>query len=388
MISLSPPKKIPTLPYRFYFLPVLYCTVTGLASNVYLGLVHFWNYTDIGFASICAISKSINCDTVAQSSYSVLLSMPVAIWGFFVFLLLFQLLMNTRDKRNMGLWLPIFYLGLACSVVSIYFGYVSARKIHTYCIFCLLSYLCFFCITFLAFIIIRRFHVPTRMLVKSCCDFFRSRANLSVLVLLFGSLALLQWKLPHYWEFSQYPIPSAVATGRTETGAYWIGANHPKLTIEEFSDYMCFQCGKMHIFLRNLVYAHPDTIRLVHHNYPMDHLYNPLVQEPFHIGAGQMALIALYAGSKDKFWEMNDELYRTVREDRPDSLNLQTLANRIGLPVQEISQAFTDPELLHLLSDDIKKGLIHRIGSTPSYIINGKVYSGTIPLEILSKLEP
>lgn len=288
----------------------------------------------------------------------------------------------------MDLWWLTFGLGLACCAVSIFYGYVSAQKIHSYCIFCLLCYLCYFSITFMAFIIIRRFHIPPGSLLKSSGSYFRARSNLLVLATLLGSLILFQWKLPHYWEFPQHPIPSTVSTGQTATGAHWIGASHPTITIEEYADYMCFQCGKMHIFLRNLVNRHPEELRLIHHNYPMDHLFNPLVKQPFHVGAGQMALLALYAGSKNKFWEMNDELYRIVREDKPDGIDLKPLADRIGLPRKEIALAFSSPEYLRLLSNDIQQGLQHRITSTPSYVINGKVYPGTIPLEILSKLVP
>ncbi len=116
-------------------------------------------------------------------------------------------LVNTRGQRNMGLWWLIFGLGLACCAVSIYYGYVSAQKIHSYCIFCLLCYLCYFAITFLAFIVIRRFHIPLGGLVKTGGSCLRSRSNLLLLATLLGSLMLLQWKLPHYWEFSQGSNP-------------------------------------------------------------------------------------------------------------------------------------------------------------------------------------
>ena len=387
MAFLHSEKEHPRLPYTFYFYPVCLLILTGLGSCLYLGIVHFRNYTDLSFASICALSRSINCDTVAQSSYSILLSLPVAVWGFFAFLFFGLLLVNTRGQRNMGLWWLIFGFGLVCCGVSLYYGYLSAQQIHSYCIFCLLCYLCYFAITFMAFIVIRRFHIPIGALVKSGGSCLWSRSNQFLLVILFGSLMLIQWKMPHYWEFSQGPILSTVSTGQTETGAHWLGASHPRLTIEEYSDYMCFQCGKMHIFLRSLVNKYPDKIRLIHHNFPMDHLFNPLVKQPFHVGAGQMALLALYAGSKDKFWETNDELYRIMREDKSDGIDLQALAARVGLPRDEIAQAFSNPDYLRFLSNDIQQGLQHQITSTPSYVINGKVYTGIIPLEIFSELD-
>ena len=95
----------------------------------------------------------------------------------------------------------------------------------------------------------------------------------------------------------------------SEDGHPWIGAENPILTISEFSDYMCFQCKKMHFILRQLVQSYPDRIRMIHRHFPMDHAYNPLVKDPFHSGSGQMALIALYAQTKGQFWKVNDYLF-------------------------------------------------------------------------------
>ncbi len=93
------------------------------------------------------------------------------------------------------------------------------------------------------------------------------------------------------------------------------GSETPKIIITEFSDYLCFQCRKMHTALRLLVDHYPDRIRLIHRHFPMDHEFNPLVKEPFHGGSGKMALIRLYAHQKDKFWEINDLLFKIAAEE-------------------------------------------------------------------------
>jgi protein-disulfide isomerase len=313
--------------------------------------------------------------------------MPVAFWGLLAFLSFALLVGNTRGQRAMGLWWVIFGFGLLCSIISLYYGYIAAHTIHSYCIFCLLCYLCYFAITFYAFIIVRRYHIPLGICGRDCKNFLYLQINRMLLAILLSSFLLLYWKIPPYWQLTYNPTATTVATGRTETGAHWIGASDPELTIEEYADYMCFQCGKMHYFLRNLVNSYPDKIRLVHHHFPIDHQYNPLVKEPFHVGAGQMALLAIYAGTQNKFWEMNDELYHIMREKHQDSLDLKDLADRVGLSQEEITQAFTNPEHLQSLAKDIEQGLQQQISSTPSYVISGKVYAGTIPTETLNKIK-
>jgi len=99
--------------------------------------------------------------------------------------------------------------------------------------------------------------------------------------------------LPRYWIFT-YPVPSEnVSSGITPEGNPWLGAKNPILTIEEFTDYQCFQCSKMHLMLRLLVNRHPRKLRLVHHHYPMDSEFNYiLVKKPFHEGSGKLAMLA------------------------------------------------------------------------------------------------
>lgn len=91
--------KQKTLPYRVYTVPILILAAIGIAASAYLALSHYRNYTDIGYSSFCAISKSINCDTVSQSPWSILLGLPVALWGvlgYTIFFFLLYLLKSTH----------------------------------------------------------------------------------------------------------------------------------------------------------------------------------------------------------------------------------------------------------------------------------------------------
>jgi protein-disulfide isomerase len=172
-----------------------------------------------------------------------------------------------------------------------------------------------------------------------------------------------------------------IRTGITEEGHFWIGAEKPVLDIMEFTDYQCFQCRKMHYYLRELVARHPDKLRLTHCNFPMDQEYNPIVTEPFHVGSGRMALLAIHAAVKGKFIELNDLLFVMAASGKP--IDLTEVAIKTGIDLHELQLALThEPYMRHLLRD-IRLGMKLRIYGTPSYLINGKVYEGNIPAEIL-----
>lgn len=68
-------------PYFYYTTAIKFISCIGIIISIYLSYNHYKNYTDPWFASICAISKSINCDTVAQSKFSILFSVPLGFWG-------------------------------------------------------------------------------------------------------------------------------------------------------------------------------------------------------------------------------------------------------------------------------------------------------------------
>nr|WP_320012038.1 thioredoxin domain-containing protein [uncultured Desulfobulbus sp.] len=199
--------------------------------------------------------------------------------------------------------------------------------------------------------------------------------------LIMGLIATQQF-IPQYWHYFPPPLSQTLPHGLTEDGHPWIGAKNAVLTIHEYTDYQCFQCSKMHLFLRQLIAAHPDTIRLVHHNYPMDHAFNTIiVPEPFHIGSGKMAMISIFAASRDTFWEMNDALYAMGRKKEP--FNTRKLAKMTGMRAGTLAAATRSPGIRNVLLSDIRQGMKLEIIGTPTFVIDDNVYTGVIPAEIL-----
>ena len=380
-------KHSPPLAYPFYYIPVLIITLTGFFDSVYLSISHYRNYVDMGYQSFCAISRAINCDTVSQSPYSIFLGVPVPIWGvlaygFFLFLLGFAWPKSPNYKRT---WTLMMLISFAFSIYSIVLAFVSSYLIHSYCIMCILSYAINLALLFYTWMIRKRF----------ACESFFTSLTLDVRYLLgfskvtipvasaFSACSLVMiLTFPPYWHMNPPVLAMNTPTGITADGYPWIGANNPELVITEFSDYRCFQCKKMHYFLRRLIEIHPDKIRLIHRQFPMDDIINPLVKEPFHAGAAKLAILAIYATEKDKFWEMNDYLFNISKEI--EVLNIRKIADKTGLELHDMQYVFRDKRLWNILWKDIKEGIeVHQLTGTPGFIINGQTYLGQIPAHIL-----
>ena len=381
--SLTKKTSLP-LPFPCYFWTVMVITLLGLAAAVSLAVSHYRLFTDPAYSGFCAISKSINCDTVSQSPFAVLWGVPIAAWGVLGYLsfLLMLLLGQGPLAHHQRVWTLLFSMALGFSGYSLALAAISTFLIGSYCILCIALYAVNLLLLFFSWIVRRRFNSgPFFRALGDDLRHLSPKKPLNALMIagLLAAFAGVKASYPEYWLFHPAPLPAQIAAGVTPEGRPWIGAERPALEIIEFADYQCFQCKKMYYHLRDLVAKYPEKIRLVHVHSPMDHEFNPMVKMPFHIGSGKMALLAIYATAEGKFWDVHDLLYQWGG-DRQE-IDLHELASRAGLSADRLAEALENKGLREKLAADIRLGIKHAVQATPSYLIEGKVYQGTSPPE-------
>ena len=377
---------IQPLPFAVYFWTVATLAVAGLVNAVYLSISHYRVYTDPAYESFCAISEAVNCDTVSQSPYSVFLGVPVPVWGvvgflFFLLLLPFAYHPGARNKR---IWPILFITALAYSIYSLVLAAISSFVINSYCIFCLVSFSITFALLFYTWLVRRRFDdMPLSAALKNDWRFLaeRKKSIAGVFTPLAMILVLVVLFFPTYWYFEPPAISTDLPFGLTEDGHPWIGAENAPLVITEYTDFLCFQCNKTHYYLRRLMANYPGKIKLIHRHFPMDHTVNPLVRKPVHIGSGDLAKLAIFAGTQNKFWQMSDYLFATART--MDKLDLKVVADRVGLKAGGLALSLNHPWVRSQLAKDIKDGLKAGVRGTPTFVVNGKVHDGKIPMKII-----
>lgn len=379
-------RVIDPLPYRYYWAAIFFITAVGLVDAIYLAVSHYRVYTDIGYQSFCAISKAINCDTVSQSPYSVLLQVPVPVWGVigYTFFICLLMLARRKDARPQRLWTILLILAGGFSLYSVVLAFISSYYIHSYCIMCIVSYAINLILLFYVWLIRKRFQVGNihGALADDLRWFIRRRSlGWAALCAFLIGVVLVPSVFPAYWKFEVQQISSKLRTGMTADGHPWIGAEHPIFDIVEFTDYQCFQCKKMHFFLRQLIAEHPDKIRLIHRHFPMDHKINPLVKEPFHVGAAAMALMAIAATSQERFWQMNDVLYQT--DLKKGAIDVREIAEKAGADYEDLTRGMTDRRNANKLIADIRQGQKLGVNGTPAFFIEGKLYLGLIPAHVI-----
>jgi protein-disulfide isomerase len=223
--------------------------------------------------------------------------------------------------------------------------------------------------------------------IEADIKYLKQRFNLSasLLCLAAGSILLIVLFFPPYWKLDISEIPLNLPTGVTEDGHPWIGNDSAPIVITEYSDYLCFQCKKMNFYLREIISQNPGQIKIIHRHFPMDSRFNPILKAPFHEGAGNLALIAIYAAENGKFWPANDLLFSIA--GHRTRIDIGELASKLGLNASQTKIALHDRSIRKKLLSDIRQGLKIGITGTPSFVIENNVYHGQIPAKILNKIK-
>jgi protein-disulfide isomerase len=143
-----------------------------------------------------------------------------------------------------------------------------------------------------------------------------------------------------------------------------LGSNDAKVYLIKFTDPACETCSAFHPYVKQLMNAHPDKIKLVIR-------YNPL-----HQGADFPVKILEAARKQGKFWETMDVLYGTQRHWTSHHVvqpqKIWRFLSMIGLDVEKIKKDMNDPAIQARIEQDLADA--RELGSkkTPGFFVNGK----------------
>ena len=330
-------------------------TLVGLGLSVELIRLHHVTHTRPSVTAVCSIAKGINCQSVAESPYAVVLSVPVAVWaalayGVLAVMTLLALLGRGRFPRLTGVQVV---LSSVAVLAAVGLALVSHLLIRSLCIYCAGLYGVNLALLLVSVLEARK-QGGVIAVVRGDAAAIRSKpwallglggAGLAVA----GALMAL---FPRYWVLREPVGPGGLPHGITPDGRPWIGAKDPVLTLYEFSDYECGFCRRANADLRKALHLpeFKDLVRVVHHHYPLDQRCNRTVPEPFHQRSCELAVGAVCAGKQGKFWEMNDLLFaRQARRGGPD---LQGLAGKLGLDLGAFRRCLQDKDSgAHVMAD-------------------------------------
>jgi len=343
------------------------------------------------------VSSGIDCDAVAQSSYSSLFGIPLSLWGAAAYAVIAVVCIRGLRART-GAALGLFsLLAASAAATSLVLIGISAFAVRSLCILCAGTWLVDLALFVLA-AALNREHGWSRS-VRDLSRLLRGHPGKAFVVcaLLAGGLLTATWMVlppaiarvdsagpaasaPASQSHGGAPVASAaVPTGVDDFGHHYMGAKEPKLTITEFSDYQCPFCARAHMQLRELVAHNPQSVRLVHRHFPLDNECNPAILQPFHSHACHYARLAICAGIMGHFWKANDYLFEHGRDVTP--ITSEAFAKAIGLSLSDLDQCLSE-RAPALLKSDLDVGNQLGIEGTPTFVVDGKTYTGALPHQI------
>jgi len=143
-------------------------------------------------------------------------------------------------------------------------------------------------------------------------------------------------------------------------------ANAP-VTVTVFTDMQCPYCVKLVATLDQIEDEMPDKVRVV------------VKQFPVHTAAKLAAEATYAADAQGKFWELYNLMY--AHQDDLSQDAILDYAQQAGLDVGKLRDALDKHTYAGALAADQAVGKELEVRGTPSFLINGKKYTGALPVE-------
>jgi protein-disulfide isomerase len=166
-----------------------------------------------------------------------------------------------------------------------------------------------------------------------------------------------------------------------QSEGYVIGSPSAPVEVIEFADFECPACAQF------ATLHEPDVrSRLVQTGQiRLRYLDLPLV-EIGHRNSPTASLAAACANEQGKFWEMHDAIFAnqdrwaTARTRNPRGV-IDPLAQQLGLDMARYRQCMDSQKYLANIQAHRRAAERYRVQSTPSFVIGGKVYAGSLPYD-------
>lgn len=153
-----------------------------------------------------------------------------------------------------------------------------------------------------------------------------------------------------------------------------LGPETARVTLLEYGDYECPDCGRAYPMLRELTQRFGDDLRFVFRHFP---------QFTIHSHASIAAQAAEAANAQGKFWPMHDQLY--LHQKALETPDLTHYALRIGLEVYRFESTLDSEIFRKRVEEDYASGQRSGVKGTPTLFINDVRYEGPVEVPALTQ---
>ena len=371
---------------------VVVLSFIGFITTIKLAMIYYdANFNPYALASFCSINEFIDCDSVAKTTESQFLGIPLAYWGMFLYLFMIMLVFADKLKNIKFLGFlevfknPLDYvasLGLLSFIISMTLLFISLHEIKMLCILCAATYILNLIIGLVAVDLKEGgFVKAVKQSVLDFVDAIKVKKYLAmfiaVMVLAGGALTYTTMsnvftpQVKRKKEFKEFV--------RAEYNMYAVNGNQlgdpeGKVLVEIYSDYRCPMCRSHNIMMHKLA-KELKNVKFVHHNFPLCTDCNPYIQNSI-LGHEDSCMLARYAYAAEKqgnLWGMNTVLFDAKPKNEEEVL---ALAAKMRLDVKKLEKDANSMEAMQALRKDIELAAKQGFNGTPVTVVNGKSHIG------------
>src|ERR1041384_226456 len=180
-------------------------------------------------------------------------------------------------------------------------------------------------------------------------------------------------------------IPANVAVLAADTAGfrgYTLGADSAKVEVSEYADFECPACQYFESVqfpsVRQQLIA-PGLVRWRYRDFPLEQ----------HQHSRIAAHAAACASDQHKYWEMHALIYERQSEwsTKRDATGLfREYARTVGLDPAQYDQCMTSAKYAGRIQASAEEGKKLGVGSTPNFLIGGRLYAGALSSDSLRTL--
>ena len=377
---------------------VIVMAAIGLAISLYLYSIHVALLMgDIEGGTLCGAENGLGCQSVAASPYSIFLGFPLATWGAVFYCTIIVLALGGiifRRDRGWAFFRWALYLAVLGLAIDLYLAHAMIYKIQAICWLCIFTYSVNFAILVILLLKIRT-EPKERVAMNTIFPWTKDAQGgdpyyrrvikgllvggilLAAVTGLGGSHFLSEFltendreRLVKVMENLTRQKPRLIA-GENRP---FMGSPGAKVTLVEFSDFLCPYCATASKYIKLSESANHDAARFVFRHYPLDSSCNRRLSSNVHPGACLLAESAVCAAEQNRFWQFHDIAFETKGEISRD--RVKGIAADIGLDLNAFDGCLDSGRGLEIVKEDIEAGIEAGIRGTPSLFVNGRRLRG------------
>ena len=364
----------------------------GLAAASASSWVHHKLLTEPGYVSPCDVNATVSCTQAYLSPYGSLFGVPVAILGAIWFAAVLALLLASPRgtpafRENVGAY--IFALSTVGLAVVLYLAYASFFVLKAVCLLCVGTYAAVIGLFIVsgAASTVPLSRLPSR-LSRDLKALASSPLAIAIALVLVAGAATLVAFFPREGQPPAAAVPEAGAQAQAQPDfePLWkaapredigVPADGAKVLIVKYNDYQCPACRQAHELYSGIIKEaqakYPGQIKSITMDYPLEPECNFNVQRDIHPAACDAAAAVRMARPLGKAEEVEEWLYNNQGAMTPATVRaaLQRIAG-----ITDFDARY--PAVLRDVQIDIASGGANRVGSTPTYFINGVRIAGQL----------